>query len=173
VNDLDLAAYKAVFPDWAKRIGLCAKVGLLSPWSEQTALLRELFPDAKVTALSKREWDLNNPGKESFDLLAAMSVLYLAEDPGIWLRNILARCRVFWMQDHVRRRRGGPDTEFVGESADGVERWRFALPGFRPEADVPTWTVPLERLTAWHVYSGGERHGRSAVHFLAAFRGEL
>jgi hypothetical protein len=82
----------------------------------------KLFP--RATAISHRDWDLNEPGVRDFDLIVAANVFMYSGRPREWFDNVLARCAYFLLLDLVRRKRA-PDQE-LGDDGDAM---RYATSG--------------------------------------------
>lgn len=123
----DIAAMELHFTKWAEELKDVKNIGLLSPSHQEVDLLKRLFPDAWQTVLSQRAWNLNNPGTENFDLIVACNVFLCADDPDLWFRNVLDRCRRFWIQDNIRAWRRD-ECELGGRSGDDNDIMRYSMP---------------------------------------------
>ena len=138
-------------------------IGLLSPAAEA-----ELFPSA--AHLPRGVWDLDYPGVRRFDAIVAANVFFYSANPERWLRNVLAACRCFVMQDIVRRRR----SRHREQGPDG-DRIRFAIGAARPRtAEFFDLNTLGERVLAAHTYFGGaNEYDTDPLHFVAIIRGDL
>jgi hypothetical protein len=140
-------------------------VGILSPASETE---RKVFSGA--TALSRRRWNLDQPGQRRFDLLIASNVFMYSPDPGRWFRHVLACTRYFLQLDPIRRRRSA-----TGEFGADADRMRFRIGDARPRVERHFDLGDLgDRLLGFHTYFGGANTwDDDPLHVVALFRGDL
>jgi hypothetical protein len=146
-------------------------VGVLSPrHSRVVSRVRDselrLFPMAK--AISRRQWDLNDPGSREFDLLVAANVFMYSPSPWQWFEHVLARCSYFLLVDLVRRKRAADD-EF---GPDG-DRMRYAIGDEQPRvADFFDLVLLDGQVLGWRTFYGGANEfDESPMHFMALLRG--
>ena len=125
-----------------------------------------LFP--RAAALSRRDWDLDEPGTGDFDLLVAANVFMYSCRPGQWFENVLARCAYFLFLDLVRRKRAADD-EF-GSDGDCM---RYAIGDERPRvADFFDLASLDGRVLGWRTFHGGANEfDESPVHVIALLQG--
>jgi hypothetical protein len=147
------------------------RVGALSPrHGRAVSRVRDgefkLFPKAKP--ISRRQWDLNEPGTREFDLLIAANVFMYSSRPWQWFENVLARCSYFLLIDLVRRKRAADD-EF-GPDGDCM---RYAIGDERPRvADFFDLAVLGGQVLGWRTFYGGANEfDHSPMHFMALLRG--
>jgi hypothetical protein len=125
-----------------------------------------LFP--KATALSRRQWNLDEPGTRDFDLLIAANVFMYSRRPRQWFENALSRCAYLLLLELVRRRRGA-DGEF-GPDGDCM---RYAIGDQRPRvADFFDLGALDGGVVGWRTFYGGaNEYDDSPLHVLALVRG--
>src|SRR3990167_5550836 len=123
----DLEQYRQHFPHWTKllweMIGAESErqfgIGLLSGDTAQYNVLSDCFgQEVACVDVTRRDWDLNEPGRVNFDLIVGMNVFMYSPDPDLWFRNVFARCRFLWIQDPVCGKRG-PVELGDGPTGDG------------------------------------------------------
>lgn len=144
----------------AAALGGFKRIALLSPTLEH-----QLFPGA--TSLSQRRWDLQDPGRQSFDLIVAANVFMYSSEPELWFRNVLSSCKYLLLLDVVRRRRG-PE-EF---GADG-DRMRYSVGDAQPRVDRFFDLARLhDRVLGYRTFYGGANPlDDDPLHFVALIRG--
>lgn len=125
-----------------------------------------LFPKAR--AVSRRQWNLNEPGTRDFDLLIAANVFMYSSRPRQWFDSVLARCAYFLFLDLVRRKRAADD-EF-GPDGDCM---RYAIGDERPQVPDFFDLALLEgRVLGWRTFYGGANDfDDSPMHVMALLRG--
>lgn len=172
----DIAAMRLMFGDWkSKTSGVC-NIAILSPSHQEIQLLKELFPEARVTELQQEDWDLNDPGKCDFDLILACNVFMCASQPRVWFENILNRCKYFWIQDNIRAWRT-EDRELGGRSGRDNDVMRFSMPPdhmarIEEAYDLTELSHCTEEFYAYPV-PGRVDKGKDAEAFLMFLRGRL
>jgi hypothetical protein len=114
----DLEQYRIHFPHWAKLTEGVQDICLLSGDNAQRDVLCDAFPDARVNNVHVDTWDLNQPGRWDYDLIAGMNVFMYSPDPDLWFKNVFAQCRYLWLQDPVCGRRGAVELG-DGPTGDG------------------------------------------------------
>jgi hypothetical protein len=125
-----------------------------------------LFP--RATAVSRREWDLNEPGARDFDLIVAANVFMYSPRPSQWFEHVLERCAFFVLLDVVRRKRA-PDAELGGDG----DCMRYAVADEQPR--IPGYydlaTLDGRVLCSRTFHGGANEFDDSPVHFVALLRG--
>jgi hypothetical protein len=167
VTPEDYAQLRAISP----LLNALPNLGVLSPTHGRArSRVRDselrLFP--KATALSRDEWDLNQPGTRQFDLLIAANVFMYSSRPEQWFANVLARCAGFVLIDLVRRKRA-VDNEF---GADG-DCMRYAIGSERPRVAEFFDLAQLDgQILGWRTFYGGANEfDDSPMHVMALLRG--
>ena len=168
--DEDMDAVKTHFPDWALKLGKVNTIALLSPNREQTDFIKQLFPKAKIVELSVNNWDLDDPGTGKYDLIYAASVMMAAPNAKAWMDNVLSCCKRFWIQDHIRRWRGGA-TECDPPTGD-LTRFTYKEHKARVENPFDLETVDVQAFEAYRA-GDGAGPGKDAVSFIADIVGSL
>lgn len=103
----DLEACAAAFARWADP-NKHRRVLLMSPDPQQTALFRQVLPDASITEWHIQHYNIDSgPPPQPFDLAFAANTFMCAVDPEVWLRNVLGNCAELWLQEPVRAWRDG------------------------------------------------------------------
>jgi hypothetical protein len=125
-----------------------------------------LFPNA--TALSRREWDLDDPGPSDFDLVVAGNVFMYSPRPRQWFENVLERCAYLLLLDLVRRKRA-EDSE-LGSDGDCM---RYAIGGERPRVSEFFDLGVLEsQILGWRTFYGGaNEYDAAPMHVIALVQG--
>lgn len=98
------------------------RVLLLSPNRADVLFLRRQLPQAELTIVTRREWDLDQPpalGVGPFDWAIASNVLHYATDPARWLRHIALASPCLVLQDLIERRRG-PAPPYLAADGDAM-----------------------------------------------------
>lgn len=123
----DVEQYNIHLPVWANALNTSVKkVCLLSGDPEQESILKRCFPRATVVRRDVNDWDLNEEGREKFDLIVAMNVFMYSTDPSTWFKNVLAKCKYFWVQDLICGQRGSTDEVANGPDGDG-DNMRYSV----------------------------------------------
>jgi hypothetical protein len=148
-----------------------SRVAVLSPLRRGAASrLREgelrLFP--RATAVSRGEWDLDDPGTRDFDFIVAANVFMYSSRPQRWLEHVLARCSSLLVLDLVRRRRS--ETSEFGPDGDCM---RYAIGDERPRcAGFFDFGTIGDRVLGWRTFYGGANdYDESPMHFIALLQG--
>lgn len=154
---LQLKAAAAALPPFAK-------IGLFSPLREAES---RIFPHA--ARLPRWRWNLNKPGRYTYDLLVACNVFMYAPAPARWMRHVLAQCGYFLLLDLVRRQRGP-----AGEFGQDGDQTRFTVGVHQARvAEAFDLATLGNRLLAWHVYPGGANtFDPDPLHVIALIRGD-
>jgi hypothetical protein len=119
---------------------------LLSPHRHNVRFLARRLPHARLTILTRRQWDLNRPAPSElgcFDWAIASNVFHYAREPQAWVDHVLARAGVLVIQDLIDRRRAEApphlaadgDAMRYGHSLEGVwssHAGAFDLAGLNP-----------------------------------------
>jgi hypothetical protein len=102
------------------------KILLISPHGSDRSFVRKLFPDALIIVSQIYTWDLNNPPPGNYpkvDLAISSHVQMYADNPQIWIRNILSIANLYAFQDLKYRNRSAGELG-LGTDAD---RMRYTL----------------------------------------------
>ena len=163
----DYEQLRAVF----RFVDVRSSVAVLSPRHRgAVARFREgelrLFPTA--IAVSRGEWDLDEPGPRDFDFIVAANVFMYSSRPQQWLENVLARCSYFLLLDLVRRRLSA-----AGELGPDGNCMRYAIGDERPRStDFFDLGAIDDRILGWRTFYGGaNEHDDSPRHFIALLQG--
>ena len=81
---------------------------LLSPHRHNVRFIARRLPHARLTILTRRQWDLNQPAASRlgrFDWAIVSNVLHYSHEPQRWVDHVLAVAGVLVIQDLVDRRR--------------------------------------------------------------------
>ena len=98
------------------------RVLLLSPNRADVLFLRRQLPQAELTIVTRREWDLDRPPQLNvgpFDWAIASNVLHYAADPTRWLRHIALASPCLVLQDLIDRRRA-PAPPYLAADGDAM-----------------------------------------------------
>lgn len=98
----DIVALDNNFPRWKSKTDNISEIGVLSGGQVEYDILQKLFPDAWITEIAQKDWNLFEDGDKDYDLIVACNVFMYSTDPEKWFLNVLKRCKYFWIQDLIR-----------------------------------------------------------------------
>jgi hypothetical protein len=143
---------------------------LLSPSSQEIALVMRMFPEWTFDVLERKDWDLmTRYEKDDIYNIAIMCNMFMySKDPGTWLNNLSENVDMLIVQDAIRCPRM-PDSE-LGSDDDSF-RYAFPSHGEYPRLDeyFDMEKALGDRIVKVIFYSDDGNGDRDCRKFVAAF----
>ena len=170
----DVNILESNLPRWKEIAGEVEDIGLLSGGGVESYILQKLYPNAWITELSIDDWNLTNKGDKNFDLIVACNVFMYSRDPESWFKNVLERCKYFWIQDLIRSWRCDASECADGPGGDG-DCMRFTMPpNYLARVDHAYDLTRLsDRIVEFDPYKTQGRPDKDALSFIMFLKGDL
>jgi len=126
----DIEQYKIFWTKFLKENDKYIKtVAIHSPGKLDYMVYMEIFKKKNIYNLNKKNWNLNEELKVTFDLIIFNNVIMYSKNPGRWLQNIFNSCKFVIIQDLVDRKRTKDDKGMTSQFsiADSEDSMRYSF----------------------------------------------
>ena len=125
----DLEQYMIFWTKFLKENGRDIKTVAIHSPSQEYSLYTEIFKKKNIYNLNKKNWNLNEEIKVTFDLIIFNNVIMYSKNPERWLKNIFNSCKFVIIQDVIDRKRNDDDKGMLSQLslADSGDSMRYSF----------------------------------------------
>lgn len=125
----DLEQYKIFWTKFLKEYGRDIKTVAIHSAAEERVIFDEIFKEKNIYNLNKKNWNLNEEIKVTFDLIIFNNIIMYSKNPERWLKNIFNSCKFVIIQDLIDRKRNDDDEGMRSQLslADSGDSMRYSF----------------------------------------------